>query len=345
MMLLWIFLRVLCAGADVIQTASIVQPGGIITAEVGKNVTLECFCKNEAVTFLSWYQQGLGGKPNIISTRMKHSTEVKIYPGYEERFQVFAGNQDGINHLIIKDLRLSDSATYYCGILEFNAVEFGRGTFLNVKQSLSNFKTIVDQPALVSHRSGDSVNLSCTVHTDQCAGEQSLFLYRHGAPETAIIYPVADWCTSLSKEKPHIKNCSLNLAIKSVRSSDAGMYYCALASCGEIVFGNGTRLEILGTSTNVPPFLVTVLIVALAVSIIVLLALAIVLYKLKKTLCSVCKGSGSHPTCSATTDIGNQDADNLHYAALNLNRNSQQHFQKDNVHSDCVYSRVRSIKE
>ncbi|KAF3697585.1 Ig kappa chain V region K-25 [Channa argus] len=199
------FLVLKGAGADVIQTASIIQPGGIITAEVGKNVTLECFCKNEVVTFLSWYQQGLGGKPNIISTRMKHSTEVKIYPGYEERFQVFAGNQDGINHLIIKDLRLSDSATYYCGILEFNAVEFGRGTFLNVKQSLSNFKTIVDQPALVSHRSGDSVNLSCT-------------------------------------------------------------------------------------STNVPPFLVTVLIVALAVSIIVLLALAIVLYKLKKTLCSVCKG-------------------------------------------------------
>ncbi|KAK2862721.1 hypothetical protein Q5P01_002254 [Channa striata] len=206
MRLLCIFLGILCMDGDVIKTSSLIQTSGIVKSEVGKNVTLECFCKNEAVTFLSWYQQGLGGKPNIISTRMKHSMDAKIYPG----------------------------------------------------------------------------------------------------------------------------------------SSDAGMYYCALASCGEIVFGNGTRLEIVGSSTKVPPFLVYVLSVALGVSIIVLLVLALVLHKVKKTLCSICKGSVSHLTCSATADVMNRDADVLHYAALSLNKSRKQHRQEDNVHTECVYSRIRN---
>ena len=30
---------------------------------------------------------------------------------------------------------------------------------------------------------------------------------------------------------------------KKVSSSDAGTYYCAVATCGEILFGNGAKVE------------------------------------------------------------------------------------------------------
>lgn len=222
-----------------VKTSYITQDSGIITAEVGQNVTLRCSCENNAVTFLSWYQQSLGGKPNIISTRMKHNTQADISPVYKERFKVFTQSEDGSNDLIIRDLRVSDSATYYCGILEFNAIDFGQGVFLHVKNSLSNIKPVVHQPALVPHRSGDSVNLRCTVYAEPCAGEQNLFWFRQNASLPVIMYPSERHCTSL-------KNCTLTLHITSVRSHDAGMYYCALASCGEVVFGNGTTLEIVG---------------------------------------------------------------------------------------------------
>lgn len=222
------------------KTSGITQDSGIITAEVGGTVTLKCFCQNDAVTFLSWYQQRLGGKPVIISTRMKHNKEASISKAYMERFQVLTGQS--INHLKISNLQPLDSGTYYCGILEFNAIEFGRGAFLHVKASLSNIHAVVQQPALELLRAGESANLSCTVYAEKCAGEKSLYWFRHGAAQPAVMYRNVGQCTTDSRSE----NCTLNLAIKSMNASDVGMYYCALASCGEIVFGNGTRLMISG---------------------------------------------------------------------------------------------------
>lgn len=225
------------------MTTGITQDSGVITAEVGQEVTLRCFCQDDTVTFLSWYQQRLGGKPLLISTRMKHSMKAIIYPAYEERFEVFAQSVNGTNHLIIKDPRLLDSATYFCGSLEFNAVEFGQGVFLHVKASLSNIQAVVQQPVLEPLRLGESVNLSCTIYAEKCAEEERLYWFRHGAAQPVIMYHSAGQCIHESQTK---RNCTINLTIKSVNSSHAGMYYCALASCGEIVFGNGTKVEIVG---------------------------------------------------------------------------------------------------
>ncbi|XP_051285199.1 Ig heavy chain Mem5-like isoform X3 [Dicentrarchus labrax] len=343
MMPLCIFLVLLgeiCQVPAVDKTSGITQDSGVITAEVGQTVTLKCYCQDNSVTFLSWYQQSLGGKPLIVSTRMQHNSEATISPAYKGRFQVLAGKGKGINHLVIKELLPSDSATYYCGILEFNAIEFGQGAFLHVKTSLSNIHAVVHQPALETLQWGDSVNLSCTVYAEKCAGEQNLYWFRHGVAQPAIMYHNAGQCMKDS----HMENCTLNLAIKSVSSSDAGMYYCALASCGEIVFGQGTKVKIAG-STKGPSVLVYCLSVALAVSIILLFVLALVMYKLKKKICSVCKGTVSHLTCSAASDTTqSQDADALHYAALSLNRTRERHRQEESLESVCVYSRVKTSR-
>ncbi|XP_026185336.1 uncharacterized protein LOC113143911 [Mastacembelus armatus] len=330
-----VLFNAICQVPAVTKTPSVFQDSGIIRAEVGHEVTLECFCQDEAVTFLSWYQQSLGSQPRIISRRMKHKTEADIYPVYKERFKVVTQSSDGSNHLKITDVRLSDSATYYCGILEFNAIEFGQGAFLHVKTSQSNIQAVVQQPALEPRWLGGTVNLSCTVYPEPCAGDLSLYWFRQDASQPAVISPSTEQCTSLSNETPIVKKCSLNLAIKSVSMSDAGVYYCAMASCGEIVFGNGTRVVISGDS-----FLVYCLSVAFAVSVILLVLLAFIMHRLKKRLCSVCTGSSS-PLTSHTMS---QDADMLHYAALNLNRNGSRQRQEDHVENTCVYSRVKSRK-
>ncbi|KAK5848597.1 hypothetical protein PBY51_006196 [Eleginops maclovinus] len=122
---------------------------------------------------------------------------------------------------------------------------------------------------------------------------------------------------------------------------DTRMYYCALASCGEIVFGNGTKVEILRDSPKL--LLVYCLSLALAVSIIALLTLAYIMYKLKKKSCTVCKGTVSHQACSASNNAS-QDAGILHYAALSLNRSRERPHQEDNVEGVCVYSGVKSRK-
>ncbi|MED6240704.1 hypothetical protein ATANTOWER_026258 [Ataeniobius toweri] len=340
---LYIFLLLLCKICEqlnCVKALDIIQETGIRTAKVGESVTLRCSCQHNAVTYLFWYQQSLGGKPLIISKRMKYSTEILISPAYENRFQVVA--QPGVNDLIITNLQPLDSGMYYCVILEFNAIEFGRGIFLHVKTSLSNTQMSIHQPALKVLRLGDSVNLSCSVSAEDSKGEQSIYWFRRTASQPELMYTSERRCTGLSDGTLYSINCTSNLELNPVRSSDAGTYHCALASGGAVVFGEGTKVEILVP----PPLLVYCLSVALILSILGLLVLSFLRYKLKSKLCSSCKGSDKHMMCSEALNATQENAtESLHYAALNLKRGVEGQRQEENVDSACVYSRLRSRKE
>lgn len=298
-----------------VQPFGITQDPRVVMAQIGQTVTLKCFCGEDSVTFFSWYQQSLGSKPEIIASRMRHNKEATIYSPFKGRFKV--ESKETINHLMIADLLLSDSATYYCGILEFNSLEFGEGTFLYVTSPLSNIQGVVYQPALDPVRPGDSVQLSCEVHGETCKGEQSLYWFRQTKGEPVIMYQNEGNCV----DEAHNRKCILTYSIKSVNSSDEGMYYCALASCGKLVFGNGTQVQLTSKQCSIfslktimcspkifdrkqffPLFfrrakeskaellVVYCLSSALAVSIILLFVLAFTAYTLKRQICSVCKG-------------------------------------------------------
>lgn len=221
-----------------VKSLGVSQVPRVVTAHAGQTVTLKCFCGDDSVTFFSWYQQRLGGRPVIISNRMRHNMAASISPSFKERFEVKSGER--INHLTISDLLLSDSAMYYCGILEFNSLELGDGSFLHVRMSLSNMQSFVYQPGLNPVQPGDSVQLNCEVYSEKCEGEQRLYWYRQTTSQPVIMYPNDRNCVNES----HSRKCTLSYYIKSVDSSDEGMYYCALASCGEIMLGNGTQVQL-----------------------------------------------------------------------------------------------------
>lgn len=222
------------------KTSDIIQDRGVMTADVGQTVTLKCVYEGNDITFFSWYQQRLGGQPFSVSFLMKNKKKATISPPFNERFQVEGG--DKRNHLKISDLRPSDSATYYCGVLEFSTIKFGPGVFLHVKTSLSNIRTLVYQPSSEALWLGDSLNLSCTVYAEKCAGEHNLYWFRHGVAQPAVMHQNVRHCMTES----HARNCTSYFSIKSAQVSDAGVYFCALASCGEVAFGNGTRVQITG---------------------------------------------------------------------------------------------------
>uniref|UniRef100_A0A3B3TIK5 V-set and immunoglobulin domain-containing protein 1-like n=1 Tax=Poecilia latipinna TaxID=48699 RepID=A0A3B3TIK5_9TELE len=321
---------------NVLNTLDIIQDSGVRTAKVGGTVTLPCSCQHNAITYFYWYCQIQGEKPRIISKQMKHDTEAEISPAYKERFRVLVRSEAGVNDLIITDLQPLDSGTYYCVMLEFNAIEFGRGVFLHVKTSSSNAQPSKQQPTLKKLlRLGGSVNLSCSVSAEPCEGERNLYWFRRTAAQPPLMYPSEGHCTSLYNETLYGINCTSTLELDPVRSSDAGTYHCALASCGSVVFGGGTKVEVA-----VPSVVVGSLSVALALSTIGLLVLSFWRYKLKSKLCSSCKGK-----VSIVTQHNSNQTESLHYAALNLKRSVERQQQEDNVESACVYSRVRSRKE
>ncbi|XP_027893801.1 uncharacterized protein LOC114157162 isoform X1 [Xiphophorus couchianus] len=344
MELLFVILLILCKTSDMLSTnnaSDMNQQTGIRTAEVGETVTLTCSCKHDSVNYLLWFHQSPGGKLHIVSKWMRHHTEVKISLAHKKRFQVVAHSANGVNDLMISNLQLSDSGTYYCAILRYVDLVFGQGVFLHVKTSPSkNTKLLFHQPKLKLLHLGESVNLSCRIYAEPCAAEPAVYWFSYAGLKPALLYPSDSHCTSGLNGTFRGKYCTSYLVLDLVRSSDAGTYHCALASCGVVVFGEGTKIEIV-----VPLLLVYCLSVALAISIIGVLVLSSFMYKLQLNLKSACEGVDAKERFPSTrTAVQEREPGSLHYAAVNLKRSKEQQLRGDPEEA-CVYSRVKSPKD
>ncbi|XP_029610713.1 uncharacterized protein LOC115194941, partial [Salmo trutta] len=232
------------------ESSSISQKNGLMSANVGETVVLVCFNKGDVGIMFSWYKQSFGNIPQLISTMYKYDRNATFYHEFKDnpRFSVESGQ--GKNHLMITDVELSDSGTYYCGSAFGNNVEFGQGVILIIKGSWSRNMSVIQQPVSESVQPGDSVTLNCTIHTETCAGEHGVYWFRHGSGEShpGIIYTNGDrndQCEKIPEAGSPTQSCVYNLPKRNLRISDAGTYYCAVASCGEILFGNGTKLDVV----------------------------------------------------------------------------------------------------
>uniref|UniRef100_A0A4W4E2L9 Ig-like domain-containing protein n=1 Tax=Electrophorus electricus TaxID=8005 RepID=A0A4W4E2L9_ELEEL len=157
-----------------------------------------------------------------------------------------------VYELTKRNLSLSDAGTYYCAVALCGEILFGNGTtlFFNGKDC-----NIMSGPNSKHHHyiihPGDSVTLQCTVLTESCAGEHNVYWFRHvsGESHPGIIYThgdSSDQCKKSSEVGSPVQTCVFNLPKSNLSLCDAGTYYCAVAMCGEILFGNGSKLEFAG---------------------------------------------------------------------------------------------------
>uniref|UniRef100_A0A3Q3B221 Ig-like domain-containing protein n=1 Tax=Kryptolebias marmoratus TaxID=37003 RepID=A0A3Q3B221_KRYMA len=300
---------------------------------VGQNVTLKCFSQGSSGMIFYWYKQTQGQKPQVVSEFLKHASTVSLKDEFrnDPRFDLEYGG--GKYHLKISNAQLSDSANYFCVRGQSFKYEFLEGAVVHVKGSGLNIQTVV-------HRSGDSVTLSCTVQTGSCDGEHSVYWFK-GSDEShsGLIYTHGgsnDECKMKPNTQTH--TCLYNLPLKNVNESHAGTYYCAVASCGQILFGNRTTLDFEEKVDS--PVLVYVLSGALAFTITLLVFLACITYKLYKTTSCKCKGRLAFILCHAclTCEVA-KNAAGLHYAALS--ENLREPGSQRNSSCDCVYSTVK----
>ncbi len=105
----------------------------------------------------------------------------------------------------------------------------------------AKLKEIVQGPVSETIQPGGSVTFNCTVHTGTCDGEHSVYWFRHGSRQGVLHTHGDQW--KQTPESPS-QSCVYHLQKTNLNSSDAGTYYCAVASCGEILFGNGSKLLI-----------------------------------------------------------------------------------------------------
>ncbi|MCI4389570.1 hypothetical protein PGIGA_G00099600, partial [Pangasianodon gigas] len=133
-------------------------------------------------------------------------------------------------------------------------MEFGSGTLLVFQAEKANHQA----PTLTVIRSGESDTLQCSVQaiTSSCADEQSVYWFKHGSgefPNTGIIYThgdSSDQCKKSSEAGFPTQSCSYTLPKSKL--GPAGIYYCAVAACGKVLFGNGTKVDVKGATNSHP---------------------------------------------------------------------------------------------
>ncbi|KAM7366058.1 hypothetical protein PAMP_015527 [Pampus punctatissimus] len=288
---------------------SVHQDSGFVSVNVGEKVSLQCFYEGDVRAWLYWYKQSLGQKPRLISTFSMYAKKNTFHDEFTNNPRFTLDTGSGTNHLMITELHLSDSATYYCASSFSYMIEFAEGTIVSVKGSGLNIQASVHQSASESIQPGDSVTLNCTVHTGTCDdGEHSVYWFKNSQEShPGIIYTHGgrnDQCERNNNTQTH--TCVYNLPMKSLNLSHAGTY-CAVASCGQILFGNGTKLD--SEHEVVSLVLVYFLSGALTITIILCVLLAILVHKMSRRKDCQCSGlprSRQPPLCCCKCKRGKQ---------------------------------------
>uniref|UniRef100_A0A3P9L668 Ig-like domain-containing protein n=1 Tax=Oryzias latipes TaxID=8090 RepID=A0A3P9L668_ORYLA len=310
------FLTCVFVGADgqktYLKSSSFVwQKSGFLSVNVGDTVTLECSYEGYELTWISWYKQSLGGKPELMSSFYAYSTEVTFFDEFKKdlRFKLDIENKN--HHLKILNLQFSDSATYYCAVSYAMILKFTEGVTVNVKGSDLTIQASVDQSSSENIHAGDSVTLNCTVHTGSCDEEHRVYWFKDSEDShPGLIYTHGgrnDQCERKNNTQTH--SCVYKLHMNNLHEPHAGIYYCAVVSCGHILFGNGTKLDLTGDFHT--PFLV---------------------YLFTSLICHL---------NSVFLQVKVQEAESLQYATVDVKRMNRSKRQKNDTSSQCIYTSVR----
>ncbi|XP_055015090.1 uncharacterized protein LOC129410614 [Boleophthalmus pectinirostris] len=241
----------------------------------------------------------------------------------------------------IQNIRKEDEAIYYCILIDGYGQNFVNGTFLVVNGTdgadSQSCDHVTQSPSSASVVPGRSVSLQCSLQPKnkksqiQCPQEQQVHWFRAGSvePHTGLMSHFTNY------------SCVYSLSKTIEHSSEAGTYYCAVHTCGHILFGTGTTLDI----DELPELQLLPVTVALSVLLCVCVLVIIILCVKRGRLCKYCRDSPdtvSSPHCESSE---NMDARaDVNYTALNFSSRKVKQRQSSNTRGEqeCVYSSVRA---
>ncbi|XP_071385672.1 uncharacterized protein [Centroberyx affinis] len=326
----------------------------VTTVQLGERVTFMCVFSVELNTRpVQWYKQSIGDTLKLMITLTRASTKYNFEPGFPATRFMIKLNEKMSNLTIVKTIQ-EDQAMYHCGVTDWNKVVW-RSTYLSLKgnaQRTSNY-SVVQWPVSEPVHPGDSVTLQCSVLSDpktkSCPGEHSVYWFRAGSDESHpnIIYTHenrSDGCEK-SPETPSAPHSCVYSFSKNVSSSDTGTYYCAVATCGEILFGNGAKLEINKTAG---PVFIALIVTAVCLALSVIGNIILICKQNPRAIRDQRKGIGRASSQAKHDDLSNpahdrtEDGDGLNYAALHFSeRKATRGQKKRELPEECVYSRVK----
>ncbi|XP_075336646.1 uncharacterized protein LOC142397189 [Odontesthes bonariensis] len=232
---------VLLSTVCVIQSLEVPHQISLTEAVLGDDVTLICTVSEGKPGLFYWYKLDFGYMFQTVAQGKFDKIELK---GQFNNARFIATKVGNTYPLIIRNVSKEDEASYFCQAGAAYTMGFINSTYLAVNDPKNKQKMyVIQSPEKAQVPEGNTVNLQCSFPSekqDKCPGQQNVFWYRAGSESApGIIYT-----GSFSCDKQAGRSCVSRLSKTIENRSSTGTYYCAVVSCGKILFGDGTPVEI-----------------------------------------------------------------------------------------------------
>ncbi|XP_047210265.1 uncharacterized protein LOC124860757 isoform X3 [Girardinichthys multiradiatus] len=220
----------------------------VITVHLGEPATMTCNLPHEwlGITSLHWYKQSAGDTLKVI-TMLRKNTNPKYGPGVLAS-RLKTTYHDKISNLTILRTTKEDEGMYHCAVLDWNENTWIE-TYLSIKghsERILNYQVVQEGKVSYPGHESNLATLQCSVisafNHNICPEDISVFWFRSKSDKSDpdVIYADGERHDECQKKSEFQRRCVFS---KNISRSDAGTYYCAVASCGEIFFGNGTNQQ------------------------------------------------------------------------------------------------------
>uniref|UniRef100_A0A3P9KBD9 Ig-like domain-containing protein n=1 Tax=Oryzias latipes TaxID=8090 RepID=A0A3P9KBD9_ORYLA len=313
------------------------------TVPVGEDVKLTCARQTDVLyrENLFWIRIVSGKKPELLGGTMNFDFDVEI-----RKSHITAKQEPGSFVLEINGVMESDDGVYYCIKVQNLDLKFLTGTFLSVKGREPHIVAVTERFLSDQVYPGDPITLECSVLSssdhETCAAEQRVFWFKTQSNKSHphVIYAhgnSSDECLR-TPEAPSVQKCVYSFN-KNFISSDAGTYYCAVAACGEIFYGNGTTLtELQMWDLQKANTVLLVLFATLSASIFVIIFL---IYKMKRKT-GTTSNDGLHSSDDRKHEKNKEDS--LTYSTPTFTqRKAGRAKRKQTRHQETFYSDIKNL--
>ncbi|KAI9541489.1 hypothetical protein NQZ68_028989 [Dissostichus eleginoides] len=320
---------------SLIQTAQDSHQISLTVVELGGNLGLACSTvENEAGLFY-WYKLKFGYMVETVAAGTLANITLQ---GEFKNSRLTVKKLNAQFVLNIRNVTKEDEGTYFCQSGTAYTMELVNSTLLvvNDHKNLKKSVYVKQSPETESVQPGDLVTLQCSLlsknkeNADQCPDKHNVYWFRSGSGEShpSILYT--------HSEEQKERSCVFSLSKTIHNSSDTGTYYCAVATCGQILFGEGTTVE---TRQQLDLF-VPVLGTLLACSLIVIAVL--IIFRNQKSVSEHCKGESSnhalHDRLAEDESINVGGGAALNYVALDFPSRKAKRWKNSELPQDCLYS-------
>uniref|UniRef100_A0A3Q0SHP0 Ig-like domain-containing protein n=1 Tax=Amphilophus citrinellus TaxID=61819 RepID=A0A3Q0SHP0_AMPCI len=230
---------ILLSALPLIEMNEVLHQIPLTVAKIGDDVTLTCSFFSDDAGLSYWYKLNFG---YMLETVARGAFgKISLMEQFDNsRFS--ATNIGKVYYLTIRNISKEDEATYLCQAGSAYIMEFINCTVLAVNGKKS--VTVKQIPDTEMVQLGGTMTLQCSLlsksknDTNECLSGNKVHWFRAGSES----YPHTIYHGSIRNTEEG--KCVYSLSKSITNSSDAGMYYCAVVTCGEILFGEGTKVEI-----------------------------------------------------------------------------------------------------